>query len=237
MGWAGAGRRWRARGVPHRLAIADRVKGNRLVRPIQRRRLVKRITGGAQTKVGLDFFFEESVPMSVTHGRKGRCCRVSPAMEATMTQLSGIRKSGHLTDAQFLVLSEAAGRDSGFVVIPERLKGKAAQSFVRTLIGKELVREVQAKADMPVWRRDGERGKAYALKITAVGRKTIPIETTHQNSPAITTEKSGGITKSDSPKEPSDDASPRVRITKSRVRPPEKRGRTGKTPQRMSTGR
>lgn len=35
-----------------------------------------------------------------------------------MTLLSGIRKSSHLTDAQFLVLSEAAGRDSGFVVVP-----------------------------------------------------------------------------------------------------------------------
>ena len=69
-----------------------------------------------------------------------------------MTQLNGIRKSSHLTDAQFLVLSEAAGRDSGFIVIPERLKGKAAQSFVRTLIGKELVREV------PV--QDGHAGLA-----------------------------------------------------------------------------
>ena len=102
-----------------------------------------------------------------------------------MTQLSGIRKSSHLTDAQFLVLSEAAGRDSGFIVIPERLKGKAAQSFVRTLIGKELVREVRSKTGMPVWRRNVETGKTYALVITAVGRKAIPIETTHQNSPAI----------------------------------------------------
>ena len=107
-----------------------------------------------------------------------------------MTQLSGIRKSSHLTDAQFLVLSEAAGRDNGFVVIPERLKGKAAQSFVRTLIGKELVREVRSKTGMPVWRRDGETGKTYALVITAAGRKAIPIETTHQNSPAIPAEKS-----------------------------------------------
>ena len=145
-----------------------------------------------------------------------------------MTQLSGIRKSSHLTDAQFLVLSEAAGRDSGFVVIPEQLKGKAAQSFVRTLIGKELVREVRSKTGMPVWRRDGESGKTYALVITAVGRKAILIESTHQNSHAITTEKSGGTRKSDSLKQPSDDASPRARTTKSRVRA-EKSGRTGKT--------
>lgn len=146
-----------------------------------------------------------------------------------MTQLSGIRKSSHLTDAQFLVLSEAAGRDSGFVVIPEQLKGKAAQSFVRTLIGKELVREVRSKTGMPVWRRNVETGKTYALVITAVGRKAIPIETTNQNSHAITAEKSGGTMKGDSPKEPSDGATPRARTTKSRVRPPEKRGRTGNT--------
>jgi hypothetical protein len=150
-------------------------------------------------------------------------------MEATMTQLNGIRKSSHLTDAQFLVLSEAAGRDSGFVVIPEQLKGKAAQSFGRTLIGKELVREVRSKTGMPVWRRNVETGKTYALVITAVGRKAIPIETTNQNSPAITTEKSGGTTKGDSPKGPSDDATPRARTTKSRARTPEKSCRTGNT--------
>ncbi len=147
-----------------------------------------------------------------------------------MTQLSGIRKPGHLTDAQFLVLSEAAGRDSGFVVIPEHLKGKAAQSFVRTLIGKELVREVRSKTGMPVWRRNVETGKTYALVITAVGRKAIPIETTHQNSHAIPAEKSGVSTRGDSAKVPSDDATPRARTTKSRVRPPEKKGRTGNTP-------
>ena len=142
-----------------------------------------------------------------------------------MIQLNGIRKPSHLTDAQFLVLSEAAGRDSGFIVIPERLKGKAAQSFVRSLIGKELVREVPFKTGMPVWRRNVETGKTYALVITAVGRKAIPIETTHQNSPAIPAKKSGGPTRGDSAKVPSDDATPRARTTKSRVRLPEKKGR------------
>ncbi|WGJ15259.1 DUF3489 domain-containing protein [Methylocapsa sp. D3K7] len=146
-----------------------------------------------------------------------------------MTQLSGIRKSRHLTDAQFLVLSEAAGRDSGVVVIPEQLKGKAAESFVRTLIGKGLVREVRSKTGMPVWRRNVETGKTYALVITAVGCKAIPIETTHQNSHAIPAKKSGGTMKGDSPKEPSDDATPRARTTKSRVRPSETSGRTGNT--------
>jgi Protein of unknown function (DUF3489) len=153
-----------------------------------------------------------------------------------MTQLNGIRKPSHLTDAQFLVLSEAAGRDSGFIVIPERLKGKAAQSFVRSLIGKELVREVPFKTGMPVWRRNVESGKTYALVITAVGRKAIPIETTHQNSHAIPAKKSGGTTNGDSPKERSDHATPRARTTKSRVRPPEKRGRTGNA-QRKDVGR
>jgi hypothetical protein len=150
-------------------------------------------------------------------------------MEATMTQLSGIRKSSHLTDAQVLVLLEAAGRDGGFVVIPEQLKGKAAESFGRTLIGKELVREVRSKTGMPVWRRNVETGKTYALVITAVGRKGVLIESTNQNSHAIPAEKSGGITKGDGPKGPSDDATPRARTTKSRGRTPEKSGRTGNT--------
>ena len=75
-----------------------------------------------------------------------------------MTKLSGIRQSSQLTDTQFLVLSEAAGRDSGFVVVPERLKGKAAESFEHSLIAKGLVQEVRAKAGMPVWRREGREG-------------------------------------------------------------------------------
>jgi hypothetical protein len=57
-----------------------------------------------------------------------------------------------------------------------------------------------------------ETGKTYALVITAVGRKAIPISST---------------TKGDSPKEPPDDVTPRARTTKSRVRPAEKSGRTG----------
>lgn len=112
-----------------------------------------------------------------------------------MTKLSGIRKSSRLTDTQFLVLSEAAGRDGGFVVVPERLKGKAAESFVLGLITKGLVEEVRAKTGMPVWRHNGERGKPYALVITESGRKSIPIETSAQSPIAIATERSAGAAK------------------------------------------
>ena len=48
---------------------------------------------------------------------------------------------------------------------------------------------------MPVWRRDGERGKPYALVITELGRKSLPIETSAQNPIAIATERSAGAAK------------------------------------------
>ena len=37
------------------------------------------------------------------------------------------------------------------------------------LIEKGLVREVRAKADMPIWRRD-EKGHSFTLIITKLGR-------------------------------------------------------------------
>jgi hypothetical protein len=81
------------------------------------------------------------------------------------------------------------------VVVPERLKGKAAESFAHSLIAKGLVQEVRAKTGTPVWRRDGERGKPYALVIAELGRKSLPIETSAQNPIAIATKRSAGAAK------------------------------------------
>jgi hypothetical protein len=77
-----------------------------------------------------------------------------------------------LTDAQRIVLSGAAQRDDGAGTLPERMTEKAAEKFAATLIAKGLVREVRAKADMPVWRRN-EAGRAVALVVTKLGREAI----------------------------------------------------------------
>jgi hypothetical protein len=80
--------------------------------------------------------------------------------------------STKLIDAQRIVLSGAAQRDDGAAMLPERLTEKAAQKLAATLIAKGLVRELRARADMPVWRRN-EAGRAIALVVTKLGREAI----------------------------------------------------------------
>ena len=87
--------------------------------------------------------------------------------------------SAKLTDAQRIVLSHAAQRDDGVAPLPESTTEKAAQKLASILIQKGLVREVKAKAGMPVWRRN-EEGRACALIITKLGRTAIAGEDHHK---------------------------------------------------------
>jgi hypothetical protein len=81
-----------------------------------------------------------------------------------------------LTDTQRLLLSVAATRDDRCLVIPKTLKGGAARRVVEKLVDAGLVREVVAKTGLPVWRREEETGRAYALKTTAAGMKAVAKE-------------------------------------------------------------
>ena len=40
------------------------------------------------------------------------------------------------------------------------------------------MKEIRAKAGGPIWRRDGETGQTYALKLTAAGAKAIAVDET-----------------------------------------------------------
>ena len=79
-----------------------------------------------------------------------------------------------LTPTQLVVLSDAARRPDGGVVLPERLKGKAAEKLVQALLGRGLVRKVPAKAGLPIWRKDDETGRAFALVLSRRGRSAVP---------------------------------------------------------------
>ena len=59
-----------------------------------------------------------------------------------------------LTDTQLVALSTAAQRDDGAIVLPDRLKGGAATKVMKPLLTKGLVKEIRAKPQIPVWRRD-----------------------------------------------------------------------------------
>src|SRR5271165_4467289 len=81
-------------------------------------------------------------------------------MTKLTTEKTAMRKSEaanpattKLTNVQRTFLSLAAEREDGAGAVPEGMTEKAAKKLAATLIEKGLVREVRAKADMPIWRR------------------------------------------------------------------------------------
>ena len=95
-----------------------------------------------------------------------------------------------LTDAQRTFLSLAARREDCAGGLPEGMSDKAAKKLTAALIEKKLVREVRARAEMPVWRRD-EKGRRIALIITKLGRAAVASQEDRQpahaagNAPAL----------------------------------------------------
>jgi hypothetical protein len=65
-----------------------------------------------------------------------------------------------------MLLSAASQREDRHLTPPAAAK----------LLDAGLVKEVRARKDAPVWRRDDETGQAFALKLTAAGLKAIAAE-------------------------------------------------------------
>jgi hypothetical protein len=80
-----------------------------------------------------------------------------------------------LTHAQLAMLSAAAQRADLCLTAPNKLKGAILAKVSDKLMKFGLVREVRAKADAPVWRRDNA-GHSYALKLTTAGLKAIAVD-------------------------------------------------------------
>jgi len=81
-----------------------------------------------------------------------------------------------LSDTQLLILSAASQRTDHAVILPANLKGSAAKKVVDRLLKQNLLQELRAKDDMPVWRR-GDDNRPYTLRITKDGLKAIEVET------------------------------------------------------------
>ena len=77
-----------------------------------------------------------------------------------------------LTDAQLAMMSAAAQRDDRCLASPNMVTGATLSKVSAKLIKLGFVREIRAKAAMPVWRRD-DAGQGYALKLTADGLNAI----------------------------------------------------------------
>jgi hypothetical protein len=80
-----------------------------------------------------------------------------------------------LTDAQLVMLSGARQRKDLCLSAPDKMKGAILTKLSEKLVKLGLVREVRAKAGMPVWRRD-DAGQNYALKLTAAALKVIAVD-------------------------------------------------------------
>jgi hypothetical protein len=85
-----------------------------------------------------------------------------------------------LTDAQLVMMSAAAQRQDRCLSPPATIKGAALGKIGVKLAKLGLVREIGAKAEAPIWRRD-DAGQGYALKLRAAGLKAIAVEEGSQN--------------------------------------------------------
>jgi hypothetical protein len=83
------------------------------------------------------------------------------------------KMSSKFSDRQKELLRAAAQREDRLLPIPPHLKGGAAQKVAAKLVAAGLAKEVKAKAGAPIWRRDTETERAHALKLTALGAKTV----------------------------------------------------------------
>jgi hypothetical protein len=80
-----------------------------------------------------------------------------------------------LSDTQLLILCSASKRTDHTALLPANLKGSAAKKVVDRLLNEKLLQELQAKDDMPVWRR-GDDNRPYSLRITKAGLRAIEVE-------------------------------------------------------------
>ena len=80
------------------------------------------------------------------------------------------------TDTQLILLAEAAKRNDGALVVPDKLRGAAAKKVVAPLLKAKIVEEVPATGKLPAWRRNDEG--AFALRITDTGLKAIGVDET-----------------------------------------------------------
>jgi hypothetical protein len=69
-----------------------------------------------------------------------------------------------LTNIQRRLLAAASQRDDGALKRPSQLTGGAAGKVVAKLLAEGLIKEIQSRGPLPVWRRDGDN--AHTLRIT-----------------------------------------------------------------------
>lgn len=80
-----------------------------------------------------------------------------------------------LSDTQLVLLSNAAKRDDGALVVPPKLKGPAADEAVAPLLSRKLCKAVPKAGQLPLWKR-GPADEPLSLIITPKGLAAIGVE-------------------------------------------------------------
>ena len=78
-----------------------------------------------------------------------------------------------LNETQRALLSAAAQRGDHFLTFPEGRRFATARQAANALVAAGLAREVRARGEAPVWRRDKDGESAFALKLTTAGMKAF----------------------------------------------------------------
>lgn len=75
-----------------------------------------------------------------------------------------------LSDTQLVILSAAAQRDDLRIILPERLRGGAADKVVATLLGKTLIEAMPAhELQRPAFGEDAPERSPYRISPTGLG--------------------------------------------------------------------
>lgn len=78
-----------------------------------------------------------------------------------------------LNETQRALLGAAVRRGDQFLTFPDGRRLAAARRAANALVAAGLAREVRARGEAPVWRRDKDSERAFALKLTAAGAKAF----------------------------------------------------------------
>ena len=77
-----------------------------------------------------------------------------------------------LTNMQLKILSQAAQREDGAAIAPERTGAASIRKTTDVLLDLKLAPEELAKSRMPIWRKT-EDGRAMSLVILRAGRDIV----------------------------------------------------------------
>ena len=78
-----------------------------------------------------------------------------------------------LNETEVALIGAASQRDDHLFTFPKGRRKVVARQAASELLTTGLAREVRARGEAPVWRRDKDSQCAFALKLTAAGAKAI----------------------------------------------------------------